>query len=243
MGKFINLKSLIWPTVALIIAFSAFYLKPWQTKVSETISLNATGKAEVTPNIAQIIATISSNNPNLDQARTENTQKVSTLVGKLRDLGIDKKDIKTINLNAGQYYQPQLMINQPAPPNRSQTSTSLQITIRNFDKSDAVIATLTQNGVTNFYGPNLTVDDQTLENAKGQARQNAVENAKTQADQLAQAANRKLGKVTNIKEAGDFALPVPLVAQNSADLKAKANQIQPGQNEVSITLQVDFSLK
>src|SRR3990167_8552348 len=90
-----------WPLVILIIALAAFIIKPWQTKPAETISVSAEGKTQVTPNIAKITASIESKNPNLDVARAENEQKVSTVVAKLKELGIEQKDIKTQNISAG----------------------------------------------------------------------------------------------------------------------------------------------
>lgn len=119
----------------------------------------------------------------------------------------------------------------------------MEITIRNFQLADSVISTLTQNGATNLYGPNLTFDTSTLEKAKSEARQKAVDLAREKAQELAKASGRNLGKVTNIKEQGDYAIPGPLMAVGGTDLQQKASSIQPGQDQVSINLTVDFSLK
>ena len=77
----------LWPLVVLLLALGAFYTKPWQIKPAETISVSASGKTQVTPNIAKITATIESQNPNLDEARSDNEQKISTIVTKLKELG------------------------------------------------------------------------------------------------------------------------------------------------------------
>ena len=233
----------LWPLVVLAIAFGAFYLKPWQTKPQETISVSATGKTQVTPNIAKIGATIESQNPNLDSARKENEQKVSKLVAKLKELGIEDKDIKTQYINAGPGYEPQTLIYPPQRPNTNQLATTLELTIRNFDISDEVIAALTQNGATNLYGPNLTASDEKLEDAKSVARQNAVESARKKAQELAKLSDRQVGKAIKITEQSDYGVPIPIFAGGEADLRQKASLIQPGQNEVTINLQVDFALK
>lgn len=236
------LKNLVWPFVVLLIAFGAFYIKPWQQKPQETISVSATGTAKSIPNIAKINATLEVKNPQIDLARKEAESKTSAVIEKLVSLGIEQKDIKTTNLSGGNSYE---ILPYPAP-DRSKTSqfqTTLEITIRNFDKTDKVISTLTENGITNLYGPNLTIDDQTLEEAKSQARAKAVENAKQKAGQLAQTSDRKIGKVAKIVEQGDYNYPQPIYALGGADLREKASQIQTGQDEISITLQVDFTLK
>ncbi|MBI3342147.1 SIMPL domain-containing protein [Candidatus Curtissbacteria bacterium] len=233
------LKTLIWPVVVLVIAAAVLYLKPWQQKPIETVSVAAAGVAKATPNIAKITATIDSKNPNIDQARKETQAKAGIIVDKLKVIGVDEKDIKTNNVSAGGSYE--VMIYSPVQ-NTNQFTESFEITLHDFNKADQVLQTLTQNGATNLYGPNLTIDESNLESAKSQARQNAVENAKKKAQELAGATGRKIGKVVKIAEQGDYAYPRPLMAVGGTDLKEKAATIQPGQNEVTITLQVDFSL-
>ncbi|OGD93113.1 hypothetical protein A3C33_04900 [Candidatus Curtissbacteria bacterium RIFCSPHIGHO2_02_FULL_42_58] len=234
-------QNLIWPLVVLLVAFGAFWLKPWQQKPQETISVTAEGKTQVTPNIAKISATVETKKPNLDNARRENEQKVSSLVNKLRELGIDEKDIKTQNISAGPGFEIQPY--PPIKPTTNQVSTTLEVTIRDFKKSDTIIAALTEQGATNLYGPNLTIDDQTLEQAKSKAREAAVDAARQKSQELAKLSRRKIGKVVKISEQGDFSIPPPIFAQGAVELQQKASQIQPGQNEVTISLQVDFSLR
>lgn len=237
--------ALIWPLVVLIIAFGAFYLKPWQTKPTETISVTAQGKAQIAPNVATVTGTVETKNPNLDEARAQNEKRVSTIVTKLRELGVDEKDIKTQNISGGETYsRPEPLIYPPKPlPSTNQFSTSLEVTIRNFDSTDEILTALTQNGATNLYGPNLTLDDKAQEKAKTKAREDAVGSARKKAEELAKLSGRKLGKAIKIQEQGDVIFPQPLVAQSELDLKQKASQIQPGEQEVTANLAVDFSLK
>src|SRR3990172_991417 len=236
--------SWIWAVVVILIVFGAFYFKPWQTKPQETISVTSQGTAQTTPNVATITATIETQNKNLDQARSQNEQKVSAIVAKIKDLGTSEKDIKTQNISAGQSYEPQmLMYHVPPRPNTNTFSTSLEITIRNFDAADEVLAVLTQNGASNLYGPNLTLDENAQEEIKSKARENAIESARKKAEELAKLSGRKLGKAVKIQEAGDVVFPQPFYAQSELDLKQKASLIQPGQNEVTINLAVDFELK
>ena len=241
MAKFKVSQNIIWLIVVLTIVFGAFFFKPWQIKPTESISVTAEGKTQVAPNIAKITATIETKNSNLDKARQENETKVSNLINNLKDLGIDQKDLKTQNISADPGYE--IQIYPPRRPNTNQFSTSLEITLRNFELADETLATLTQNGAINLYGPNLTIDEEIQEKAKSQARENAVKNARQKAQELAKLSDRKLGKVIKIQEQGDLIFPQPLVAQSELDLKQKASIIQPGQNEITINLSVDFALK
>lgn len=246
--------SILWPIVVLIIAFGAFFLKPWETKTTETVSVTAAGTVDVTPDVAKITASIESTNPNIDVARKENEQKVALIVAKLKALNVDEKDIKTQNISAGKGYEvftPRSTSDEvqtqiyPAPPkpNTNNFSTSLEITIRSFETTDEVIAALTQNGATNLYGPNLTLSNDTMEEAKSQARAKAVDLARKKAEDLAKLSGRGIGKAVKISEQGDYGYPVPMMARAEGDLVEKASLVQPGQNQVSINLAVDFALK
>jgi len=240
--KFLN--NILWPIVILVIALSVFYFKPWQTKPSETISVTAEGKADATPNVAQITATVESRNSNLDAARAQNEKKVTEIINRLKEIGVDEKDIQTQQISGSPSYEIQTQIYPPLPrPNTNVFSTSLEITIRNFDLADEVLQVLTQNGATNLYGPNLTLDETAQETAKSQARQQAVESARKKAEELAKLSQRKLGKTTNITEQGEPIYPTPIFAQSESDLKQRASQITPGQNEVVVSLSVEFELK
>lgn len=235
----------LWPIVVLLVASGAFYFKPWQTKPTETISVSAEGKAQTAPDIAKITANIETQNPNLDTSRVENEKKVSTIVEMLKSLGVDQKDIKTQNLSAGPgYAEPAIQIYPvPRKPDTNTFSTSLEITVRNFDATDEILAALTQNGATNLYGPNLTLSDEAQETAKSEAREKAVDAARKKGEELAKLSGRKIGKAQNIKEQGEPIYPGPIFVQSEMDLKQRASQIQPGQTEVTINLAVDFALK
>lgn len=247
MAKFkLSLNSnLVWPLVVLTIALSAFYFKPWQTKPQTTISVQAQGEVKVTPNVARINTSIDHKNPDLNKARQENEKKVNAVIDALKVLGIEDKDIKTEQVFAGKAYQePDVQI-FPAPRGTDtyQFTTSFIITIRNFEIAEEAFEIMTKNGATGLNGFELTLDDESLENAKSQAREKAVENARKKAQELAKASDRKIDKVVKIQEQGDFGFPTPLFAQTEKDLKSQASLIQPGQNEVTVNLQVDFSLK
>ena len=244
MAKFTPIDKFIWPLVVLVVALVVIYTKPWQLKAPEVISVIATGKTEATPNVAKITASVNSQNKNADAARRENEIKTAQIIESLKTLGIGEKDIKTQSISSGVGYEPQTLIYPARPrPSTNSFSLTLEITIHNFDNADEVIANLTKNGASNIYGPNLTIDDKALEEAKAKAREDGVNDAKNKAEQLAKLSNRKLGKVLKVEEQGDFGIPTPLMASSEMDLREKASQIQPGQSEVTVSLKVDYQLK
>lgn len=252
-GNSIALALIILAIVILGVAISAFILKPWDSTPKETISVSAEGKTQVAPNIAKISATFSTNNDDLDLARKQNEEKIDNALTAIKSLGVAEEDIKTQYLSGGPTYEilsqtesinPDIQIFPPPQRDKTnQISTTFEITIRDFDIADEVLAALTQNGATNLSGPRLTVDEDTLETAKSEARKNAVENARKKAGELADLSSKKLGDIVSINEGGGFRTPTPIFALSEADITKKVNTIQPGQNDVSITIQIDFELK
>ena len=250
-GTAIAAALIVWALVILTIALAAFIFKPWQNKTQDTISVSATGKSQIAPNIAKLSATVSTSNDDLDLARKQNEEKVTSLINALKDLGVDQKDIQTQYISGGETYEIQSEPSRPdiqifPPPTQRKTnqlSTTFEVTIRDFTIADEVLAAFTQNGAANIYGPQLTVDDQTLEGAKSQARKDAVANARNKASDLAGELGKKVGDATSVVEQGDFGVPIPLIARSETELQQKASQIQPGENAVTVTIQVEFELK
>ena len=74
----IALALIVWALVILTIALAAFIFKPWQNKTQDTISVSATGKSQIAPNIAKLSATVSTNNDDLDLTRQQNEEKVNS---------------------------------------------------------------------------------------------------------------------------------------------------------------------
>ena len=166
MAQKLKLNSnLAWPVVILIIALGAFILKPWQNKTPETITVSAQGKTQVAPDVAKLTATIETQNNNLDTARSQNQQKVSALVDKLKSLGIEEKDIKTEGYNSyPKYSNPEVCpmyypANGIVPPCRGgeskivgyTVSQSVSVKIRKVDDASKIV-----DGINNRHGQGKT---------------------------------------------------------------------------------------
>lgn len=246
-SKIYNLKSLnliIWPATILLIFLGLVYFRPWQTVRVETVTVSAHGVTKTTPDVAQITATVESTNQDINTARAQNQEKVEVIITTLKNLGIDEKNIKTQNISAGPGFDTQIEIYPPPPrPNTNQFSTSLEITVENFDIVDETIEVLTANGASNLYGPNLTLSEKSKKQAEKQAREEAVESAREKAEELAKLSGRKLGEVVNIQEQGGVGFPQPIPLRAEADFDQTVSQIAPGQNEVTINISAEFELK
>ena len=78
-----------------------------------------------------------------------------------------------------------------------------------------------------------------------EAREKAVADAEDKAKQLADAADVKLGRPTYISEAGGY---IPIIREYPAragveGIPAPPTPISPGETEISLTVQIVYSIK
>lgn len=201
------------------------------------ISVEGTGKAYVTPDIAKINLGVNTTGKTSEETLAENTKKINNIMDALEGLGIAKKDIKTTSyyLNPNwQYtekkgsYQDGYILDQ-----------TLEVTVRDFSKTGDVISKTSAVGANVVGGVNFTVEDR--ETAKTEARAKAIANAKTKAEQVAGQTSLKLGRVLSFYE-----------FENSPDYYGKGGgltmeaslpeppSLEPGQQEVSLTVTLSY---
>ena len=104
---------------------------------------------------------------------------------------------------------------------------------------DALVAT----GANQINGPTFDLDDAKKEAAYDEARRAAVEKAQARAEMYAKTLGRKVRRIVSISEGGSFAppRPMPMMAMKAMD-RAESTPISPGENVLSVNLDVVFEL-
>lgn len=200
------------------------------------------GKATAIPDIARVDAGIQSSGGSLSQVQSEVDKKSQTLVSALKNLGIDDKDIKTAAYNI--YPQQDYQANPPTITGY-QISVNYEVTIRKIDTINNVMTTLTSNGANLIGSVNFDLSDKAKLKATNNARIDAVAQAKTNAQSLADAAGVALGKVINVTENdGSNIRPVPLMATGGGIEKSTTQpNIQPGTTEIDVTVVLSYEIR
>lgn len=211
------------------------------TQKTDTFSVSGEGKALVKPDIALVTAGVSATGQTVSQAQQQIITASGKIVSAVKDLGIDSKDIKTINYSINPTYDfrsgTQKIIGYSA-------ATTLQVKVRTLDKTSSVIDAATAAGANQVGGVTFDVDDP----AKGQneARKMAVLEAKKKAQQAAETAGFTLGRIINYQE--EFGgTPRPPVALMNADRGSAKNNtestIEPGSSEITSTVTLSYELR
>lgn len=215
-----------------------------------TVTVTGTAQQDVANQVATFNASVTATNPNKQTAIDSVNTKMDALIKSIKDFGIADSDIKTQNVSV--YQMPtSLPVPQgaqtliyPVPPQQTgngdwQASNSITITLRDVSKASGLTDILNKSGATNVYGPNLTTDNTSAQEADLLAK--AMANAKSKADSIAKAGGQSVGRIVTMQES-DGGYPVPLYATKGLGAGSSA-PIQPGTSTLSKTVTVTFELR
>jgi len=207
----------------------------------DTITISGEGRVTAIPDIATTSIGVQTERTTVAAAQKENTEKMNTIIERLKDLGIEKEDIKTTSYNVYPVYD----YNRGTRTDRGfSVDQRVTVKIRDLDKTGEVLAAAAELGANQVGGLNFTVDEP--EELRQDARLEALEAAKKKADALTKAAGVKLGGIVGFNE-GSAGYPQPvyralsLEAYGGADT-AVSPEIEQGSQEVVVTVSVTYEI-
>ncbi len=214
-----------------------------QTK-GEPMMVSDTGKVTVVPDIAKVTVGIDEQGQNLKQVQDSVNKKSKALTDSLKKVGVNEKDIKTVNYNVNPEYDYQ---NQPYKINGYRVSTSYEIKITDFELVNDVLVLATESGANVVGNISFEVNEETREKKLQEAREMAVDKAKQKAEGLAKASGITLGKIINVTESMGLDYPRPIayakeMSLSSGDSPEVAN-VTPGETEISVTVNLSYEIR
>ena len=214
-----------------------------QTK-GEPLMVSGEGKVYAAPDIAKITVGIEDTRLSLADVQKSVNTKTQTLTKAIKDLGIEDKDIKTTSYNLYPQYDYSKSSTQITD---YRLSVTYEVTIRDIDKINGIIAAATSNGANMEGSISFDLNDETKNEKLNEARKIAVDRAKEKAEGLAKSAGLTLGKIINISENQDASIQRPLYATNAAgaieDKETTLPSIQTGQTEISVTVNLSYEIR
>jgi uncharacterized protein YggE len=207
------------------------------------ISVTGNGSVTVTPDVAMLGIGIEVTRTTVAEARNEAAQVMDAVREALADSGIGERDIKTQFFSIyPQYSRPQ---NGTPEITGYMVSNQLTVTVREIDDVSEVIdqATVAGGDLVRVNDVSFTVDEP--EQYLVEAREQAMDDARDRAGQLASLAGMSLGGVRSVSESGGV-MPFDSrggfggVAMAEA---AAATPISPGETEVSLTVFVVYEIE
>ncbi len=202
-----------------------------------TISVSGSGKVVVVPDMATVDLGVVIERPNAKAARQAAAQAMTKVVAAIKALGIDDKDIKTVDVSLNPVYD---YPNSSAPKIRGyQLNNTVTVTVRDLDKLSDVLDDGVTAGATSVNGISFDVADRVAAEAK--AREAAVADAKAKADALASGLGVRIEGVASVSESSST--PIWYERSNGAGAMSEdtaSTPVMAGTSDVTISVQVTF---
>lgn len=206
-----------------------------------TITIEGEGKVTSAPDVAVVSLGVESNAKTVKAAQGDNSQKMNDIVKAVKDLGVKDADIQTTNYNI----YPKYSYDQ----NRGTSeivgytvSQSATVKVRDLDKVGGILFKAGELGANQVGGVNFTVDNP--ENLKMQAREKAIDNAKTKANVLFDKLGLKPGRIVSFSEFSGGNPPIYLEkAYGVGGGAARAPSIETGSLDVVVNVSLTFEIK
>ena len=164
-----------------------------------TVSVTARGQASVVPDMIEIRLGVSTQAPQLADAKRDNDKKTAAVLAVVKKFDVPKDDIE-LNVHISPVYEDRRSAELPKLQGY-RIDRSIEIRLRDFSKVEPLLSDALAAGVNEVAG--LEYQSTKHRENQAQARRLAVEMAKEKATQLAGLSGLKLGKAIQISEEVD----------------------------------------
>ncbi len=224
--------------LALLLARPQATAAATTSSVVRQITVVGSGDVKVAPDTAQVQMGVQTQAPTAREALSQNTTQMEALLARLREFGIEEKDIQTSSVSIWPRYG-----SNGTEVIGYDANNSVTVTIRNIAQTGELLDRVVEAGANNIGGISFTVDDPSA--LQTNARNVALVDAKTRADAMAQAVGGSVGQVLSITE--NIGQPPQIYEQRMAmDTGAGASSavpVQPGQHTITAQVQVTYELR
>jgi uncharacterized protein YggE len=236
------------------------YSKVIEPSSFRSFSVFGEGKTTAIPDIATFsFQVISEGGKDVAALQAKNTTAINKIIAGIKAQSVADKDIKTEYYNVDPRYETYNCITpltygtessvvKPCPPAAIVGYTvtqSVNVKMRDFTKIGDIMGGVVTNGANQVGSLSFTIDDPSQ--VYDQARAQAITRAQAKAESIATAGKFKIGRLLGIQEGS----PVPVYNYSrleTLDLKAggapaATPTIQPGSQEISVTVTMQYEIK
>ena len=201
------------------------------------ITVVGVGEVKVTPDTANVQIGVDTSAPTTQEALAQNSAQTSAIIEKIKQLGVDEKDIQTSGFNIYPTYS-----SDGRQVTGYTVGNQVTVTIRNLAQAGTLLDQVVQAGANRIYGVNFTVADPAA--VLSQARDKAVIEAKARADQLAKGTGASVGQVLVITENIGSSPVVPIAIMDRAVVTGNSSvPVQAGTQSYSAQVQITYALQ
>lgn len=210
-------------------------------KTPAAITVNGTGEASATPDMATLQVGVQSRGDTAAAAVSENNKAAQAIVDSLKENGVAAERLQTSNFSVSPVYSNQRDQGDEGPRITGYEARNQVIAeIHDLDNLGKLLDAAVESGANQIDALSFGLRDPGEANDKARAR--AVEDARHKAETLAEAAGVTLGDVLSIAENGGG--PIPMMArQFNVAAEASSVPIERGQTTVRADVQILWEIK
>jgi len=236
-------KTFIHSLLFLGVSLAAIYFIPWrgvkwgqiQFAPAQTVTVTGTAQQKKANEVASYTVGVRVNKENKDEAVNEVNQKVTKIIEQVKKFGIEDEDVETQNLSISHQES------YDDRPEQWYVSNNINVTLREIDRVEELTNLLSSTEATNVYGPNLRLDE--TQDYQADLMDDAIADARSKAEKIAEASDKKLGEVINVTEGSSSSSPILYRAEVMGLGAGGGTPIEPGTSTVSKTVTVVFELR
>ncbi len=208
-------------------------------QVDRSIAITGEGKVTAIPDIASVTLGMENTGMDIQAIQKKNSDTINSLISQLKALGIDEKDIQTVNYSINPQYDysngTQTLIGYSVFQN-------VTVKIRKTDQVSNVLKIAGDLKLNQVGGLTFEIDQPEI--YQQEARIKALQNAKDKAQALAAVMGVKLGKVLSFSESSNNYSPYPIYAEKSMGIGGGgvAPSVSPGSQDVIIDTTIIYEL-
>ena len=229
-------------TILTILVISLLLLVGCQEKRIATV----TGEAEfeVDPDQVEIMFAIQTNATEAKDVQTENAEITNDVLEALKNIGIPKSDLETLNYNI---YPITSWDDGKQTQEGFRATNSIKVTSNDIDKAGDIIDAAVKAGANRIQNIHFTLSDEKQKEQDAIAMQQAGEDAKDKAENIAAGLGLRLGKITSFQESNVYAIPYAMRTFEDIEVAAISEKIEstpilPSKVTVRASITVTYSI-
>jgi len=229
-----------------LVAGTALAQEPQNNLSIPHIRVTGKAKTEVKPDIAFLTLGVVSEKPTPSDAVAQNAKSTSELVADIKGQGIDPKDIRTESLNLSKLEtlerDPRTNIITKRTVTGYQAKTLFRVQIHDVERAGEIVRHFIEHGANTYRNLHFWVSDRDMR--LDGLRENAVANARYQAELYAKGGRVKLGRLLTINTSPNY-------GDNAAELRSAPPEgtqvvtpipIEPGLQTIDLQVEVTWEL-
>lgn len=199
------------------------------------ITMQGRGEVKATPDMAVVAIGVTRHAASAREALDANNEAMQQVLASLKAQGIEERDVQTSSFTvAPRYVYPP---NDAPKPDGYEVSNQVTVRLRDLAKLGPLLDQAVTDGSNQIQGVSFAIAEP--EPLADEARKLAVADALRKAKLYAEAAQVRLGPITQIQEQGGYRPPQPFL--KGMRMAAEASSVPIAQGEQSIEVEVSIS--